>query len=131
MLFDIARFNSCTVRVLGEEGDVSIGEYLRRKGYPPQFKNNYLVACLTFVASPERCTPDLGQAAPHLSLSTPRTPSLLMRRHSLAAPFHDRAQPHLAPSTSASDLAAMALGLTSGSDASSALGQYRCGVYDR
>jgi len=39
----------------------------------------------------------------------PRTPSLLIHCHSLAAPFHDRAQPCLAPSTSASDLAAMAL----------------------
>ena len=56
MLFDIARFNSCAVRVLGEEGE---------------------------------------------------------------------------PSTSTSDLVAIALGLTSGSDASSALGQYRCGVYDQ
>jgi len=56
MLFDIAHFNSCAVRVLGEEGE---------------------------------------------------------------------------PSTSASDLVAIALGLTSGSDASSALGQYRCGVYDQ
>ena len=63
----------------------------------------------TFVASPERCTPDLGQAAPHLSSSTPRTPFFFMRSHSLAAPFHDRAQPRLVPSTSASDLAAMAL----------------------
>jgi len=35
MLFDIARFNSCAVRILAEEGDVSIGEYLRREGYSP------------------------------------------------------------------------------------------------
>ena len=45
MLFDIARFNSCAVRVLGEDGDPSIGEYLRREGYSLQFKDNYLIVC--------------------------------------------------------------------------------------
>lgn len=36
--------------------------------------------CLTFVASPEHCTPDSGQAAPHLSSSMPGSPSRLMHR---------------------------------------------------
>ena len=45
MLFDIARFNSCAVRVLDEGGDLSIGEYLRREGYSSQFKDNYLIVC--------------------------------------------------------------------------------------
>jgi predicted NAD/FAD-binding protein len=45
MLFDIARFNSCAVRVLGENTDISIGEYLKREGYSPQFKNDYLIVC--------------------------------------------------------------------------------------
>jgi len=37
-------------------------------------------ACLTFVASPEHCTPDSGQAAPYLSSSTLGSPSRLMCR---------------------------------------------------
>jgi len=45
MLFDIARFNSCAVRVLSEAGDPTIGEYLRREGYSRQFKDNYLLVC--------------------------------------------------------------------------------------
>jgi predicted NAD/FAD-binding protein len=45
MLFDIARFNSCAVRVLGENTDLSIGEYLKREGYSPQFKSDYLIVC--------------------------------------------------------------------------------------
>ena len=45
MLFDIARFNSCAVRVLGENTDITIGEYLKREGYSPQFKNDYLIVC--------------------------------------------------------------------------------------
>jgi predicted NAD/FAD-binding protein len=46
MLFDILRFNACAVRVLVEEdGDLSIGEYLRREGYSSQFKDDYLIVC--------------------------------------------------------------------------------------
>jgi hypothetical protein len=45
MLFDIARFNSSAVRVLGEGGDPSIGEYLKREGYSRQFKDDYLIVC--------------------------------------------------------------------------------------
>jgi predicted NAD/FAD-binding protein len=45
MLFDIGRFNACAVRVLGEDDDLSIGEYLQREGYSPQFRDNYLIVC--------------------------------------------------------------------------------------
>jgi hypothetical protein len=47
MLFDIARFNSCAVRVLGEGDNLSIGEYLRREGYSPQIKDNYSIGCMS------------------------------------------------------------------------------------
>ena len=43
MLFDIARFNSCAVRMLCEDGDPTVGEYLRREGYSRQFRDNYLL----------------------------------------------------------------------------------------
>jgi predicted NAD/FAD-binding protein len=48
MLFDILRFNACAVRVLTEDdgdGDVSIGEYLRREGYSSRFEDDYLIVC--------------------------------------------------------------------------------------
>ena len=45
MLFDIARFNSCAVRVLSEDGDPTVAEYLRREGYSRQFRDNYLLVC--------------------------------------------------------------------------------------
>jgi predicted NAD/FAD-binding protein len=37
MLFDILRFNACAVRVLAENGDLSIGEYLQRGGYSSRY----------------------------------------------------------------------------------------------
>jgi hypothetical protein len=43
MLFDIMRFNACAVRVLAENDDVSIGEYLQREGYSSRFKDDYLI----------------------------------------------------------------------------------------
>ena len=43
MLFDIMRFNACAVRVLAENDDVSIGEYLQRKGYSSRFRDDYLI----------------------------------------------------------------------------------------
>jgi hypothetical protein len=45
MLFDIARFNTCAVRVLSEGGDPTVGEYLEREGYSQQFRDNYLLVC--------------------------------------------------------------------------------------
>jgi len=46
MLFDILRFNACAVRVLTEDdGDLSIGEYLRREGYSSRFEDDYLIVC--------------------------------------------------------------------------------------
>jgi predicted NAD/FAD-binding protein len=46
MLFDILRFNACAVRVLAEDdGDLSIGEYLRREGYSSRFNDDYLIVC--------------------------------------------------------------------------------------
>ena len=46
MLFDIMRFNVCAVRVLAENDDVPIGEYLRREGYSSQFRDDYLIVSL-------------------------------------------------------------------------------------
>jgi predicted NAD/FAD-binding protein len=43
MLFDITRFNACAVRVLAENDDLSIGEYLQREGYSSRFRNDYLI----------------------------------------------------------------------------------------
>jgi len=43
MLFDVARFNTSAVRVLGEEGNPSIGEYLKRQGYSTEFRDNCLI----------------------------------------------------------------------------------------
>ena len=45
MLFDVARFNTSAVRVLCEEGDPSIGEYLQREGYSTEFRDNCLIVC--------------------------------------------------------------------------------------
>ena len=45
MLFDIARFNTCAVRVLIEDGDPTVAEYLRREGYSRRFRDDYLLAC--------------------------------------------------------------------------------------
>lgn len=45
MLFDIMRFNACAVRVLAENDDLSIGEYLQREGYSSQFRDDYLIVC--------------------------------------------------------------------------------------
>lgn len=46
MLFDIMRFNVCAVRVLVENDDVSIGEYLQREGYSSRFRDDYLIVSL-------------------------------------------------------------------------------------
>ena len=43
MLFDIMRFNACAVRVLAQNDDVSIGEYLQKEGYSSRFKDDYLI----------------------------------------------------------------------------------------
>jgi predicted NAD/FAD-binding protein len=43
MLSDIMRFNACTVRVLAENDDVSIGEYLQREDYSSRFRDDYLI----------------------------------------------------------------------------------------
>jgi predicted NAD/FAD-binding protein len=43
MLFDIMRFNACAVRVLAENDDLSIGEYLQREGYSSWFRDDYLI----------------------------------------------------------------------------------------
>jgi predicted NAD/FAD-binding protein len=45
MLFEIARFNVSAVRVLSEDEDVSISEYLDREGYSPRFKDDFLLVC--------------------------------------------------------------------------------------
>ena len=45
MLFDVARFNTSAMRVLCEEGDPSIGEYLKREGYSTEFRDNCLIVC--------------------------------------------------------------------------------------
>ena len=44
-MFDIARFNSCAVRVLSEDGDPTVGVYSRREGYSRQLRDNYLLVC--------------------------------------------------------------------------------------
>ena len=43
MLFDIMRFNACAVRILSENDDLSIGEYLQRDGYSSRFRDDYLI----------------------------------------------------------------------------------------
>ena len=43
MLFDIMRFNASAVRVLTENEDVSIGEYLKREGFSSRFRDDYLI----------------------------------------------------------------------------------------
>jgi predicted NAD/FAD-binding protein len=43
MLFDIMRFNACAVRILAENDDPSIGEYLQREGYSSRFRDDYLI----------------------------------------------------------------------------------------
>ena len=43
MVFDIARFKACAVRVLSEDGELSIEAYLRREGYSTQFKDMFLI----------------------------------------------------------------------------------------
>jgi hypothetical protein len=46
MLFDIMRFNACAVRVLAENEDLSIREYLQKRGYSSRFTDDYLIVCL-------------------------------------------------------------------------------------
>jgi predicted NAD/FAD-binding protein len=48
ILFDIMRFNACAVRVLAENDDVSIGEYLQREGYSSRFRDDYLIVSFLF-----------------------------------------------------------------------------------
>jgi predicted NAD/FAD-binding protein len=43
MVFDIARFNASAVRVLSEDGNPTLGEYLKREGYSPQFGDKFLI----------------------------------------------------------------------------------------
>jgi len=45
MVFDIARFNASAARVLSEDDSPSLGEYLRREGYSPQFRDKFLIVC--------------------------------------------------------------------------------------
>ena len=40
MLFDIMRFNACAVRVLAENDDLSIEEYLQTEGYSSRFRDD-------------------------------------------------------------------------------------------
>ncbi|KAF8482445.1 amine oxidase [Russula ochroleuca] len=60
MLFDIMRFNACAVRVLAENDDLSIGEYLQREGYSSQFRDDYLIPMTAAVWStpPDVCAID-------------------------------------------------------------------------
>ncbi|KAH9993165.1 hypothetical protein BJV77DRAFT_1067314 [Russula vinacea] len=60
MLFDIMRFNACAVRVLIENDDLSIGEYLQREGYSSQFRDDYLIPMTAAVWStpPDVCAID-------------------------------------------------------------------------
>ncbi|KAH9999630.1 hypothetical protein BJV74DRAFT_944710 [Russula compacta] len=63
MLFDIVRFNACAVRVLSDDADaddLSIGEYLQREGYSPQFRDDYLIPMTAAVWStpPDVCAVD-------------------------------------------------------------------------
>ena len=52
MVYDILRFNACARRLimenekniaLGEESEVTIGDYLEREGYSDSFRDNMLV----------------------------------------------------------------------------------------
>ena len=45
MMFDIARFNVCAIRVLSENADPTIEEYVKREGYSAQFKDKFLIVC--------------------------------------------------------------------------------------
>jgi len=45
MVFDVARFNLSAVRVLSEDGSPTVGEYLEREGYSPQFRDKFLIVC--------------------------------------------------------------------------------------
>jgi predicted NAD/FAD-binding protein len=45
MVFDIARFCLCAVRVLSEDGEPTIEAYVEREGYSAQFKDKFLVVC--------------------------------------------------------------------------------------
>jgi predicted NAD/FAD-binding protein len=45
MVFDIARFKACAVRVLSEDGEPTIEAYVKREGYSTQFKDMFLIVC--------------------------------------------------------------------------------------
>ena len=45
MVFDMVRFYACAVRVLSEDGEPTVGEYVRREGYSTQFEDMFLVVC--------------------------------------------------------------------------------------
>jgi len=45
LAFDIVRFIACAIRVLCEDGDLTIEAYVKREGYSAQFKDMFLVVC--------------------------------------------------------------------------------------
>jgi len=57
MVFDVARFNACGIRVLCEDGDPTIEAYVKKEGYSAQFKDMFLVVCTRTVTRPRLCGP--------------------------------------------------------------------------
>ena len=54
LIWDVMRFNACAGSLLAgdrEEGVGSIGEYLDREGYSDEFKDDYLIVCISFYLS--------------------------------------------------------------------------------